>query len=423
MSPAPIRQTAADAATLGVVLRHALGSIGVGALYGEPLPGLGVVAVDDTEVAALMAAAHRRVHGGGAGVHFGGNRIALGSESAPAFVVRGEADLARLAPGVSFEIDADLAAPAVAACVPVEAGPRWVPFEADALAQAEAPVALVGPGVIADRVVADLHALAASANLGVLNTWGAKGVFDWRSRHHLATVGLQALDFELGGVAGADTVVTIGLDPQEVERRWWALAPVVDVPTAAVGPLAEAWSRPRGDLAVPPLRARLAAVTQDGWARTAAPLPPSRVTMHYAATVDLVAADAGLAGYWVARTFGTTEPGRVIVPAQRQPGFAAACALVARLRQPGRPVLAVVDATDAEIVDRVLASAAALGVALPVEVWDAGGPALDADAHVDRLRAIVAHPRPAPAPLATDQGQLRAMVEAAGEVVAWGGLA
>ena len=63
---------------------------------------------------------------------------------------------------------------------------------------------LAGPGVVRHRAVPGLHDLAVSAGVGVLNTWGAKGVFDWRSRHHLATVGLQADDFLLSGLHRAE---------------------------------------------------------------------------------------------------------------------------------------------------------------------------------------------------------------------------
>ena len=52
---------------------------------------------------------------------------------------------------------------------------------------AERPVVLAGPGVAREWAVAGLHRFADRASVGVLNTWGAKGVFDWRSPHHLAT--------------------------------------------------------------------------------------------------------------------------------------------------------------------------------------------------------------------------------------------
>ena len=95
-------------------------------------------------------------------------------------------------------------------------------------------------------------------------------------------------------------------------------------------------------MTMPPLRTRLAEVTQRGWSVGASPLPPSRVTMHYAECVAsgaLVAADAGNAGFWVARTLGTTRLGAVIVPSTPSPGFCSGvcCRLPAPASQPSGP--------------------------------------------------------------------------------------
>src|SRR5208283_4809442 len=179
-----------------------------------------------------------------------------------------------------------------------------------AAAAAAALVVLAGPGVIWDGAVPGLHDLAVSAGVGVLNTWGAKGVFDWRSRHHLATVGLQADDFVLSELDRADLIIATGLDPAESPDDRWRLAPALTIAPGGLAPLAErCGSIRRRPLTMPPLRARLAEVTQRGWRVAASPLPPSRATMHYAECVAagaLVAADAGDAGFWVARTLGTT---------------------------------------------------------------------------------------------------------------------
>ena len=151
---------------------------------------------------------------------------------------------------------------------------------------------------------------------------------------------------------------------------------------------------------MPPLRAGLARVTQEGWASTGTPLAPSLVTRHYGQVCGaggIVAADPGIAGYWVARTFATTELGGAQVPAAAGAhGFAVACALVARLRSPNRPVLAVVDEPMPEIVHEALDVAGRLGVAVPVEVWGADGERCAADDHLARLRSLVnaEHPRP-----------------------------
>ena len=211
---------------------------------------------------------------------------------------------------------------------------------------------LAGPGVIRHMAVPGLHDLAVSAGVGVLNTWGAKGVFDWRSQHHLATIGLQADDFVLSGLDEADLIIATGLDQAESPEERWRLAPALTVPPAGLAPLAERCGHSRRTpMTMPPLRARLAEVTQRGWSIETSPLPPSSATMHYAECVAagaLVAADAGTAGFWVARTLGTTRLGAVIVPSTPSPGFAAACVAVSLLRHPSRPALAVIDLAEAE---------------------------------------------------------------------------
>jgi hypothetical protein len=164
-------------------------------------------------------------------------------------------------------------------------------------------------------------------------------------------------------------------------------------------------------------------VTQEGWASAARPLAPSRVTLHYGEVFGsggLVAADAGVAGYWVARTFSTTELGTAQVPARRADGLAVACALVARLRRPARPVLAAVDGLSPASA-AVLETAGALGVAVPVEVWDPAGPEVGAEDHLERLRRLAVSPS-GPVAVRTDAVQLARMIDVAGPVVAWNGL-
>jgi hypothetical protein len=217
------------------------------------------------------------------------------------------------------------------------------------------------------------------------------------------------------------------VDPREAPPERWQLGPVIAVPTASLGPLAEQCSGPDAELTMPPLRAALAAVTQQGWVVEATPLTPTRATLHYGQCLGsggLVAADPGRAGYWVARTVATTELGTVQVPAAPDTaGFAPACALVARLRRPWRPVLAVVDGPVGPAVQAVLDAAERLGVGVPLEAWDPAGPVLTPDAHLDRLRGLTVAERPEPASVATDSEQLGRMIDVAGPVVAWGGVA
>jgi thiamine pyrophosphate-dependent acetolactate synthase large subunit-like protein len=422
--------------TAGELLARWLRVRGVDAVYGRPLPGLPVVEVDDPNTARLLAMAHRRVHGVAAAVHGGAGRLSLlASDAADAAVIAVDSapDLLDVsgAGQVTLELDLDLAAPAPDV-VPPAPTPAEVPRDPDPdhvkrLASARAPVVLAGPGVVDNRAASGLNALAAAGGLGVLNTWGAKGVVDWRSRHHWATVGLQARDFELGGLGNADLIVATGIDPREAPAERWQVAPVLDVAPQSLGPLAEQCARPDDELAMPPLRAALAAVTQQGWATETEPLAPTRATLHYArcfGSGGLVAADPGVAGYWVARTVATTELGTVQVPAVRDAeGFAPACALVARLRHPWRAALAAVDGPLRPAVRGVLETADRLGVSVPLEAWHGdGGPTLSADAHLERLRKLALAERPVPASLAVDGSQLARMIDVAGPIVAWGGL-
>ena len=93
----------------------------------------------------------------------------------------------------------------------------------------------------------------------MLNTWGAKGVFDWRSPHHLATAGLQAWDFELGGLADADLIIATGLDEREVLGRVAAGAGRRGGAGVARTSWPSAIRRREREITVPPLRAELAA--------------------------------------------------------------------------------------------------------------------------------------------------------------------
>lgn len=366
-----------------------MAELGVDAVYGAPLDGCAVV-VAPIDLAPLMAAAHRRLTGRPAAVHDGSGALLD--------------PFTGVAPQPALPIDG------------------WLPADPEvlaALAAAERPAVLVGPGVIEAGSVPGLHAFARAGGLGVLNTWGAKGVFDWRSRHHLATVGLQARDFELGGFAEADLIVATGVDPREAQADW-RLAPVVEVDPRMLGPIAEQWGRPSTPIEVPPLRTGVAAVTQAGWQAERGPLPPTKLTQHCSellGAAGLVTADPGVAGFWVARTFGTRSIGGAQVPSDPgAQGFAVAAALVSRRLQPGRPTLAVLDGlseTDTALLD----VARSLGVEVAVEIWAPDGPPLGADEHRDRLRGLVE--RGGVEQVGYDPRQLDELVAVAGPVVAW----
>jgi thiamine pyrophosphate-dependent acetolactate synthase large subunit-like protein len=429
-------------ATVGDVLRAGLRSLRVERVFGAPLPGVEVLEVADRLVARRLAEADGRL--GGVGVaHLGDGELLVTGGPAPAgevtvddphalgdaLAAAGTAALAGVPRATRLRLDLDLddrlaAAPPGTGCAAPPA--RWVepPDGAvDALAAAPRAVVLAGPGVVRSGCVAGLHALAARRSLGVLNTWGAKGVYDWRSPHHLATAGLQARDFELAGFAGADLVVAVGVDPCEAPGEW-RLAPVVELEPGMLDPLADRLPARDAPIERPPLFAALAQPTQAGWARGAAPLAPSRITKSYSDVLGaggVVAADPGTAGFFVARTFATTELGSVVVPgAPDAQGFAVAIAAVSRLRAPARPCLAVVDGPIDDVSRAVLEAATALRIPVAVEVWDAEhGDAVDAVEHGARLLDVLDAPRSRLVTTAYARDQLDEFVDVAGAIVAW----
>jgi hypothetical protein len=256
-------------------------------------------------------------------------------------------------------------------------------------------VVLAGPGVVRDGCVDGLRAFAAAANVGVANTWGAKGVFPWDSPHHMGTCGLQAHDFELLGFGHADLIVTTGVDPDESPPDRFALAPVVEVAPSDLLGLASTLTPSRVPIASNQLYTRLAAIAQPGYLDDRFPRHPARAVMDLRNDLPsggLVAADPGLPGLWIARTLPTSEPGSVVVPARRVPGIAAALALVAA--RAGRAAIAVTAAPVDDATRAVVELADRIGTPFRLEAWGD-----DVDFSYTRL-----------------------LIEAAGPVVAWGGI-
>ncbi len=284
-------------------------------------------------------------------------------------------------------------------------------------------VVLAGPGVVRTGSVDGLRALATAANVPVANTWGAKGVLPWDSPHHMGTCGLQARDFELLGFASYDAILATGIDVDESPRERFELAPVVEVPPGQLGHLAQRM-RPASEPIRPnDLYTRLSAIAQPGFVDQRVPLHPARAVADVRAALPaggIVTADPGVAGVWVARTFPTTEPGTVLVPATVARGAAAALALVASLR--GLPAIAVTTEALDHATLAVLELATELAVPFVVDVWSAGGLVRRADDHLGQLQAAVREPGVTIVDVPVDTSLTRRLVDAAGPVVAWGGL-
>lgn len=238
----------------------------------------------------------------------------------------------------------------------------------------------MGPGVVREGCVEGLRAFAARVGCGVVNTWGAKGVFRWDDGLHFGTAGLQARDFELAGLGDVDVLVTSGLDPDEVTSTpWHGRAEVIDVAPSDLATIQ--LDLPAGSLTRPALYTSLAAVVGPMYDRAGS--PPARAAALAASLPEggVVVAEPGLVGFWIARTFPTSVPGSVVVPASD--GVEAAHQAAWELARDGRPVVLIAGSPLVEAIP---------GVA--VNVW-----------HPDEVDLDPA-----------------ALVAVAGEIVAWGGV-
>ena len=215
-----------------------LAPAGVHTLYGSASSGLPVVPAD-ARIARVLAEAHRAVlNRPAAAVTASGSllevpgcsgaepdEITVEESYDPAELV-GRIRWAMARNGLLLRLDLEADAHAgrrdwpAAGDAPDALASSTASLESDAAARvksaaaridrAESVVVLAGPGVVRAHSVAGLHALAGALGAGVLNTWGAKGVFHWQSRHHWATIGLQEHDFALGGLGDAGLIVVDG---------------------------------------------------------------------------------------------------------------------------------------------------------------------------------------------------------------------
>jgi Thiamine pyrophosphate enzyme, central domain len=406
-----------------------LAGLGVERVVGERVAGLASVPVADGALADLLADVDGRLGRLGASLHDGVLRVSSRPGADPeAMVVDGaEALVAGLATTVGQEVpdafalrlDLDLDDAVPEGVEPQTASPRVEGLRLSPDLGADVGV-VAGPGVVRSAAVTHLQRFAEQTGWAVVNTWGAKGVFAWDSPFHAGTAGLQARDFELAGLTSVPIVVTVGIDPDEWPPGGAGDAQRLDLHPAHLAFAAEGWPAPAGEPRRPALYTELAAVVGAAYDAEAVPLHPARASRDLGGLrpdTGLLVADPGPAGLWVARTFPTTEPGSVVVPATRAPGTAAAATVLGALG--GRPALGVTAWPLDPTTEALLELARQLELAVTLEAWGAEG---DIDSPAERVAATtaaLASPGVDVVPVPVDLEATADLVAVAGEVVAW----
>ncbi len=430
----------APPATVAALLGRCLRAAGATRVFGSPdsgirgLDGLGHLRVDEPELAALLADAAGRVGRGPGVALLPGRRLRLSSapgaradvvavtdpSSLPVLVAGWDFGAVHAAVELVLDLDLEAPVPAEVEALTLDEAAGGQLYTLDPSLASLGMLVLAGPGVVRAGQVAALQDFAARAGVGVVNTWGAKGVFRWDSPHHYGTAGLQARDFELAGFGSAGLVVAVGVDPLEAPADRWATGQVLEVEPWQLAALAHRWPEPPAVPPHPALYRDLAAAVGPLYERESTPLTPARAARDLAEVLPaggLVAADPGPAGLWVARTFPTTEPGSVVVPATVAPGFAAAAGVVASLD--GRPSISVVTDPADGITGALVEQAGAWGAALTLAVWGGDGALGSAADHRAAMAAAVASPGTDVIDVPVDLTLTRVLVEVAGEVIAW----
>ncbi len=427
--------------TVASLLEQRLRALGVGRIYGLPLGELPHVPIADPDLAVLLADVDGRL-----GHHDGSGRLGAAMLSGPILHLSsepgGRAPLQTIGsaeelldalvdppgmilPGTSaLHLDLDLSAEVDEQLASSVAPDRQPVVTLDpAMADLDI-VAVVGPGVVRAGALDGLEAFSRRGGIGVVNTWGAKGVERWDSPFHFGTAGLQRRDFELAGIAAADVVIASGLDPAESRPDQLGSYVVQEVPPRQLGALCHRWTASRTPPTRPPLYSALSEVVVPLYETESVPLTAPRAALHLSGALPergIAVADPGPAGFWIARAFPTSFPGSVCVPAARAEGFAAAAALVCALE--GRPYVAVTDQRADGALDPTTAAIVELaeshGQPVSLQLWGSEGRLEDVSGHVELLQRRIGGDGGHLDLVPVAVGDTDAIESVAGPIVAW----
>ncbi len=385
------------------MLVNRLAELGVRRIWGDPLGDLENVSVGDPDLAILLADADGRIGEVDGGSRLGAALIAgpilhLSSKpgGASPMQVAGSAeellDILASPAGLTIpdtnaiHLDLDLNAPVPEDLTASAGAERQPVMTLDPSMASLRMMVLVGPGVIRSGSLDGLRSFSRVSGAGIFNTWGAKGVERWDSPWHFGTVGPQVDDLALAGLESVDVLVTSGLDSAELPGGV-PHAVVQDVPPAQLGALCHGWQTAGPEPVRPPLYDAIAAAVGPMYEDESVPLSPARAALHLSGALPdgaMAVADPGPSGFWLARTFPTSVPNSVCVPASGDGGFAAAAALVCAVE--GRGVLAVADRDSpaSDITEDLVSLASSLRIPIAMQLWS-GDPAgaISPAEHVD----------------------------------------
>ncbi|MGZ5093915.1 MAG: acetolactate synthase large subunit [Burkholderiales bacterium] len=260
--------------------------------------------------------------------------------------------------------------------------------------EAQAPLVLLGNGVIRQRASDAVVAFIERLNLPAATTFMAKGAVPYSHPLCLGTIGLQARDPVACGLEDADLVLCIGYDMVEYDPARWnpgrdkRIVHIDSAPAEVdahyilvagiMGEIADALDRiairaaPKPEGAGKRLHSSLLQLIQHDADDSAYPLKPQRViadVRRAMADDDVLVCDVGAHKLWVARLFEAERPNTCIISnGFASMGIALPGAIAAKLALPDRRVIAVSGDGGFLMNSQELETAVRLGVAITVLV-------------------------------------------------------
>ncbi len=253
------------------------------------------------------------------------------------------------------------------AATPPEPPAGRVHEAAAVISAARNPIILAGNGVVRAGASRELADFANRLNIGVANTFMAKGVIPFKHPMALGSAGLQARDYVSSGFEEADVIICVGYDLVEYHPYLWHptrdrkiihvdMSPAeVDasyiVEVGVVGDIKLSLSRIAA-LATPhvghQLRSLRSALKEEMVLHSNDndfPLKPQKIIWDLRTALgleDIVVCDVGAHKMWMARMFRCEYPNTCIISnGFASMGIAVPGAIAASLARPGRAVVAV----------------------------------------------------------------------------------
>lgn len=306
-------------------------------------------------------------------------------------------------PGASFiEFPENIAALEVGeaalrrqAATPPEPPTARVREAAELISAARNPIILAGNGVVRAGASQELADFAGRLNIGVANTFMAKGVIPFKHPMALGSAGLQARDYVSAGFEEADVIICVGYDLVEYHPYLWHptrdrkiihidMSPAeVDasyiVEVSVVGDIKLSLDRIAA-LATPhaghQLRSLRGALKEEMVLHSndsGFPLKPQKIIWDLRTALgleDIVVCDVGAHKMWMARMFRCEHPNTCIISnGFASMGIAVPGAIAAKLARPGRAVVAVTGDAGFLMNSQEIETAMRINTPIVILVW------------------------------------------------------